>query len=274
VAISFHLVLEEWAGPQADAAAVAPAFPRELLEAGQTDWARKSWQDYGGRTGFYRLMDVLNEYGIKGSASISALAAEVWPEPVREFVSAGHEPVAHAYSQERRMFRMTPDEEHADIRQCVEILSGLTGVRPVGWGSPGGQRSDLTPALLLQEGFLYLQDFRDADVPYIALEQDGRRLVALPSTFEVNDVMLFARHGNPPSAYVEMFCRSLDRLYKEGEYAPKLLTAVCHSTLLGRPFGGWVLEECIRYARRFSRVWIARRRDLAQWFLDHASERV
>ena len=269
VAVNIHLVLEAWGVPAEAGGGLTPAFPRELLEAGQRDWAGDSWRSYGGQTGFYRLMDVLDEYGVKGSASISGLAADTWPDVVGEFVAHGHEASGHAYDQNSRMFRMTPDEERADIRRCVEALTRATGVRPIGWGSPGGQRSDNTPQLLLEEGFVWQQDYRDADVPYVALEQDGRRLVAMPNTFEINDVMLLGRNGNPPSAYVEMFCRSFDRLYKEGARAPKLLTAILHSTHFGRPFGGWALEECLRYVRQFPDVWIVRRRDVAEWFLEH-----
>src|ERR671939_170022 len=90
IAVNFYLVLEAWAGPQAQAGIrVTPDFPREATEAGQRDWATESWQNYGGQAGFYRLMDVLNEYGVKGSASIRALAVETWPDLVREFVPRG-----------------------------------------------------------------------------------------------------------------------------------------------------------------------------------------
>jgi peptidoglycan/xylan/chitin deacetylase (PgdA/CDA1 family) len=271
IAVNFHLVLEQWGGIGHEAGArVTPGFPRELIESGKTDWATKSWQDYGGETGFYRLMDVLDEYGVQGSASISGLAADTWPDLVKEFVDAGHEPGGHCYNQHSRMYLMTPDEERADIRKCVETLERVTGTRPIGWGSPGGQRSDLTPQLLLEEGFLWSQDVRNSDVPYIMLEQGGRKLVAMPNTFEINDNMLFGRYGNPASVYVEMFCRSFDRLYKEGERAPKLLTAILHATHFGRPFGGWALEECLRYVRQFPEVWIAQRRDVARWVLEHS----
>lgn len=274
VAVNFHLVLEQWAGPAASTGhGMTPNFPKELIEAGKIDWATTSWQDYGGRRGFYRLMDVLNEHGVKGSASISGLAADAWPDLVKEFVDNGHEPSGHCYSQEQRMFRMTPEEERADIRKCVETFERVTGVRPVGWGSPGGQRSDLTPRLLMEEGFIYSQDFRDDDVPYIAIEQDGKRLVAMPNTYEINDAVLAGRFGQPPSTYVEMFCRSFDRLYKEGQTEPKLLTAILHGTYYGRPAGGWAVDECIRYIRQFPDVWIAQRRDVAQWVLDQTAQR-
>src|SRR3954453_1693384 len=90
LAVNSSLVLEAWSGPQAQAGIrVTPDFPREASEAGQRDWATESWQNYGGQAGFYRLMDVLNEYDVKGSASISALAVETWPDLVREFVASG-----------------------------------------------------------------------------------------------------------------------------------------------------------------------------------------
>jgi peptidoglycan/xylan/chitin deacetylase (PgdA/CDA1 family) len=272
VAVNFNLVLEQWSTTAVEPGGrMTPSFPKELLDQGRKDWAAITWQDYGGRTGFARLMDVLDEYHVQGTASISGLAADTWPDVVRRFVEAGHEPAGHAYDQATRMYMLSPDEERAEIRRCVETLRRCTGERPVGWGSPGGQRSDLTPQLLLEEGFVWESDFRDSDAPYVALERDGRRLVAMPNTFEINDLRLLGRHGQGPGVYVELFCRSLDRLYKEGQRSPKVLTAVLHSTHFGRPFGGWALEACIQYAKQFPLVWIARKGDIARWYLEQGA---
>ena len=269
VAVNFNLVLEQWSKASAEPGGrMTPPFPKDLLDQGKTDWAGQSWQDYGGRTGFSRLVDVLEENQVKGSASISGLAADTWPDLVRRFVDLGHEPAGHCYDQETRMYRLAPDEERAEIRHCVETLQRVSGVRPVGWGSPGGQRSDMTPTLLLEEGFIWESDYRDADEPYIQIEKDGKRLVAMPNSFEINDLRLLGRYGQGTSVFVELFCRSFDRLYKEGVKSPKVLTAVLHSTHFGRPFGGWALEECIRYAKQFPEVWITSKGDVARCYLE------
>lgn len=268
VAVNFNLVLEQWSEAGEEGSRGTPAFPKDLLARGSTDWAGKSWQDYGGHSGFTRLTDVADEYGIKVSASISGLAADAWPDLVKRFVDHGHEPAGHAYDQKTRMYALSPEEEQAEIQHCVDTFLKVTGTQPVGWGSPGGGRGDLTPLHLLEAGFIWESDFRDRDVPYIQVEKDGKRLVAMPNSFEINDARLLGRHGQGPQAYVEMFCRSFDRLYKEGLTYPKVLTAVLHSTHFGRPFGGWAMEECIRYARQLPDVWICSKGDVARWYLE------
>jgi peptidoglycan/xylan/chitin deacetylase (PgdA/CDA1 family) len=267
VAVVIGLALEAWQKLPPVSTAMTPHFPQEALDRGLTDHATSTWQLYGGRTGFRRLRDVLAEYDCPGTLSLSALAAERWPEQVAQFVADGHEVMGHGYSQDMRMYFLDEEEERAEIRRCADIIQKVSGVRPVGWSSQGGQRSDNTPMNLLREGFIYEHDFRDTDVPYVVQQDGDARLLAMPGTYEVNDAMLLAKYGNAPSAYVEFFSRTFDRLYKEGETEPKMMTAIVHSTHFGKPFGAWALGECIRYAQQFDKVWFCRRRDIADWYL-------
>jgi hypothetical protein len=90
-------------------------------------------------------------------------------------------------------------------------------------------------------------------------------MVGMSVPFHVNDVM-YVRQRVPPSHYVEMFCRSFDVLYAEGG---QVIGAVAHATIYGHPFGAWAYDQVIRYAKGFSQVWFATRREIAQWYLDH-----
>src|SRR5207245_9024748 len=105
--------------------------------------------------------------------------------------------------------------------------------------------------------FLYSMDFADDDIPYV-VERQGGRLVAIPYQYDLNDMGLYAYSRQPPSVYFEFFRRKFDYLYAEGMAGdPKMLNATVHAQLFGRAFGASVLEECIRYAQRFSGVWFA-----------------
>jgi peptidoglycan/xylan/chitin deacetylase (PgdA/CDA1 family) len=67
------------------------------LEArpGKTDHFSLSYAEYGARAGIWRILDLLNELGLKASMSINGKAAQLYPEAVRATADAGHEVVAH-----------------------------------------------------------------------------------------------------------------------------------------------------------------------------------
>ena len=202
----------------------------------------------------------MQEYDCPGAVLLSGLAAERWPDQIAAFAGAGNELVAHAYSQDHRMYFMDAGQDRAEVQQCADVLENVGGQRPLGWSSPGGQRGDHTLRSLLDAGYVYSCDFSDCEVPYVVLQDGERRLWALPGS-SVNDVNLM-RNGHGPGVYVEIFCRMLDQLRAEGARQPSMMSAIVHSTHLGRPQGGWALSECLRYARGFGDVWLCRPRDI------------
>jgi hypothetical protein len=98
----------------------------------------------------------------------------------------------------------------------------------------------------------------------VALEQDGKRLLAVPGS-SVNDVNLM-RNGHGTDVYVDIFCRMIDQLRAEGGTRPSMMTAIAHSTHLGRPNGGWALSKCLEYATQFDDVWLCRPQDIAEHY--------
>ena len=53
---------------------------------------------YGPRKGVYRIMDLLDEYNIKGTFCVVGQTAERYPEAVEEIISRGHEVACHGYT--------------------------------------------------------------------------------------------------------------------------------------------------------------------------------
>ena len=267
VAITVQLALEAWQGTRVSGNALGSPLGEEARALGVPDYATISSQEYGGQTGIWRILDVLDELGIKASCSTSTLVAQVWPDVVKAVAAAGHEIVGHGYSQDRAMSDMDAAEDFEVVSGAVRTFEAVAGQRPYGWSSHGSRRGKFTVLDLMRCGYLYTNDFRDADVPYVVAALGEQKLVSLPRTDEINDMFLIRRTGNPPSAYVEYFKRAFDRLYQEGEKAPKVLACVAHSTLIGRPWGASALIECIEYARSFPDVWITTRREVAENFL-------
>jgi allantoinase len=269
IAVNIKFVLEAWAGTKTGHS-LGTGLSAKAKTMGVPDWATISWQEYGGRTGVWRILKTLEKYGVAGSCSTSALAAERWPGAVKAITDAGHEIVAHGYSQDAPMVEMDEAEDYAVVSKSAEIFESLTGVRPVGWGSHGARRGNYTVQNMLKLGYFYTNDFRDADQAYVCAEQGDRKMVALPRTDEVNDMSIFRNNFHSPVVYIDYFKRAFDQLYAEGSAGGfhGVVSCVAHSTLIGRPWGISALEGCIEYAQSFPDVWIATQRQVAENFLN------
>src|SRR5947207_15171622 len=87
--------------------------------------------------------------------------AEVFPEAVKELHRRGHEIAGHSYTQDLILPYLSPAEEQQVIQRCKRIIKSAVGIPPVGWFSPVAAPTDQTPALLVQEGFLWHGDYND-----------------------------------------------------------------------------------------------------------------
>ena len=78
------------------------------------------------------------EHSLSAARSAStADAAEIYPDAVaRDRQSPGHDVAGHGYLQDKPMNGMTPEEEEATIKKCLDLLETTAGQRPEGWVSP------------------------------------------------------------------------------------------------------------------------------------------
>src|SRR2546430_11987696 len=61
------------------------------------DCRTASENDYGGRTGVWRILRILDKYGVKASFNTNALCIHRYPEAVKGGLWGGHENVGHLY---------------------------------------------------------------------------------------------------------------------------------------------------------------------------------
>ena len=94
--------------------------------------------EFGSRRGAWRVLDVFAEFSVKMSILGVARALEQNPELAKACVARGHEMVSHGYRW-IDYGTVAEDVEREHIRRAVEILTRLTGARPIGWmtGRPG-----------------------------------------------------------------------------------------------------------------------------------------
>jgi len=113
------------------------------------------WHEYGNRVGFWRLLQVYDEFEIPGVMNINGIAVDAFPDIVKACVERKWEFVGHGYTQ-RNMQKV--DDERADIRKSTAAIAKGTGRRPRGWLGPGLTETWETPDILAEEGYDYVAD--------------------------------------------------------------------------------------------------------------------
>ena len=235
---------------------------------GKVDHFSLSYAAYGAKSGIWRILDLLDETGTKGSMSTNGKAAEIYPEVMRAVAQAGHEVVGHGWENDVIVDDEDPQRELEEIRRVTKAITDAAGVRPVGWTSPGSAGSTNTLGFLAGEGYLWNGDEADDDLPYVKTTKNGPMVLMPRVNTPTNDLSIWIMGKNPPSVIWEQFKDTFDELYSEGQRgAPKWIEIVLHAHMAGRPTLIPSIRKCIAYAKQHEDVWFARKRDLAEWAL-------
>ena len=114
---------------------------------------------YSPKRGIPRFLDIFQHHHIPCTVFVGGYDAEHYPDIVKRIVAEGHEVAAHGYLHES--WDVSLEEEDALLRKTHQILTEIAGTPPLGWRSPGGQKSAQTLAVLRELGYLY--DSSDKD---------------------------------------------------------------------------------------------------------------
>jgi len=104
-----------------------------------------------------RMIELLDEAGIKATFFVLGKVVEKFPDTVREVHVAGHEIASHGYGHEL-VFTITPQRFRDDVRRSIDLLAGITGKRPIGYRAPAFSitaQSLWAPPILAELGFKY-----------------------------------------------------------------------------------------------------------------------
>ena len=219
--------------------------------------------EYGSRRGAWRVLDVFREYSIKVSILGVARALEQNRELTKACVERGHEIVSHGYRWID--YGVVPEDiEREHVRRAVEILTELTGARPIGWmtGRPGPN----TRRLVVEAGgFLYDRDSLSDELPYWLKISDRPHLV-IPYSYEANDNRFNENSGfSTGDDFFNYMRDAFDVLYRDGQRgSPKLLSIGLHDRLIGRPGRCKGLIKLLEYMSGFDQIWYCSGADIAR----------
>ncbi|MEO8715829.1 MAG: hypothetical protein ABI369_12525 [Acetobacteraceae bacterium] len=216
IALTVTLVLDYW---EVDPPAGSSRDPRIVSPLGKffPDWLTWSQREYGARVGIFRVLDVLDRFGMVPSVALGAAAARRYPEVVDALLRRQACFMAHGVFATRRITAaMSEDEERALIAEARAGVAAATGAAPIGWCGQDFSESARTLALLAEAGFAYTTDWANDDRPYLLGPYGGRSLLALPPQSEWNDLeCMWLRHVTPP-IWADGVAEAFAFLHEEG----------------------------------------------------------
>ncbi|BDE07752.1 polysaccharide deacetylase [Vulcanimicrobium alpinum] len=240
--------------------------PGATLGPGARDLIVESIYEYGSRAGFWRLMRMFGERGIRITVFGAALALERNPAAAAAIRAAGYEVCSHGWRW-ISFAGMDVDEERAQMRRAIASLTQTIGERPYGWYCRYAP-SDNTRRLVVEEGgFLYDSDAYNDDLPYWT-RVEGKPHLVIPYTLDNNDMKFSVAPGfTSGQGFFAYLKDAFDVLYREGATQPKMMSVGLHTRLAGRPGRAAALERFLDYVLGFDGVWIARRVDIARHWI-------
>jgi allantoinase len=219
------------------------------------------------RVGFWRLKKILDQHQVRATLGINAPVCDTYPIIVEEGLRNGWEILAHGYEQ--RAINLEEDER-AVIRKTIKTIRDCTGRAPRGWMGPGLQETYDTPDILAEEGFEYVADWVNDDQPYPLKVKSGR-LIAVPYTVEVNDIVIYAvEHHSSPEIY-NRARDAFDTLYEEAADSARFMGISMHPYVMGAAHRVKYLDKIIRYIKEHERVAFMTGEEILDWYNNAAA---
>ena len=158
-----------------------------------------SWRDYGVRVGIWRLMEVMQKHGFKGTVALNSDVCRHYPRIIEEGKKLAWEWMGHGTTNSILLDRQTEDEERALIREVVETIAASTGARPRGWLSPALSETHRTLDLLAEAGIEYVGNWVNDEQPYPMRVKTGS-MISMPYSSEMNDIPAILSTTRAPKA--------------------------------------------------------------------------
>ncbi|HTI68058.1 MAG TPA: polysaccharide deacetylase family protein [Caulobacteraceae bacterium] len=243
-----------------------PANPsRKAWPRPAPDVTGYAYRDYGNRVGHWRMMELMDRYGIRGSISLSVALIDHHPEIIQACVERDWEFFSHGIYNTRYAYGMDEAQERAIIQDSIDAVRRATGQTIAGWLAPALTHTERTLDLLADMGLKYTCDLFHDDQPTPVKTATGR-FCSVPYSLEMNDSIVFNVQNITPRRYVEILKENFDRLYAEGETSGTVMCIPLHAYLIGLPYRLEPFEEALAYITGHKDVWVTTGREIAEYW--------
>ena len=229
------------------------------------NWAPR---DYGARVGIFRMMEVMDRHGIRGTVALNSEVCDDYPAIIEDAMELKWEFMGHNQSNSRYLHTMDDQPGRDVVATTLDRIEAATGARPKGWLSSGLQQNWTTLDALIDGGVQYVADFINDDQPYV-MDVGGRKICSIPYSSEINDLPQFMRMGRTAEEFAEMIRRQFDTLYRESvDSRSGRVMAIClHPFVIGVPHRIGALDDALKYIGGHDGVWKATGSQIIEHYL-------
>lgn len=235
-----------------------PFRPTGGMERAYPDYWNYTHRDYGNRVGVFRIMSVLDTFGLRATAAVNAAVCERYPALIEAGRARGWEFIAHGLHMGRvHHVGLSREEEGTLVRDAVATVRRVTGQAVRGWLSPGNSESLHTLDLVAEQGIEYVCDWVNDDLPY-PMRVAGGRLVSMPYSHEISDTTVIWQYHHTAAEFAEQIVDQFDLLYREAaKHGGRILSISLHPWIIGQPHRIRALEKALGHVMSRAGVWPA-----------------
>lgn len=242
--------------------------PATRLEHGlalSPDVLNYSWRDYGVRVGIWRMMEVMEKYGVKGTVALNSDVCKHYPRIIEEGKKLGWEWMGHGITNSTLINSQSEAEERALIKEVVGTIAKSVGKAPRGWLSPALSETVRTLDLLAENGIDYVGNWVNDDQPYPMRVKKGS-MIAMPYSAEINDIPAMLGLHQSPERFGQMICDQFDVLYEDGAKTGRVMSICLHPFLVGTPHRSKYLAKALAHVASRQDVWLTTGSAIVDWY--------
>lgn len=224
-----------------------------------------SWRDFGVRVGIWRMMDIMERYGIKGTVALNADVCTHYPRIIEAGNQLGWEWMGHGLNNSILLNQQPEAEERALIQNIVQTIKTGTGKQPRGWLGPALTESHRTLDLLAEAGIEYVGDWVNDEQPYPMRVKSGS-MISIPYSIEVNDIPVFVDQKKTGEAFGQLICDQFDGLYEDGAKTGRVMAIALHPFLIGHAHRAKYFAKALAHITSRKEVWVTTGSEIIDYY--------
>ena len=218
---------------------------------------------FGPRRGLHRIVELLDEFGVKGSFYVPGAVMETYPWIVPGLLAEDHEVGLHGHYHEG-MQTLDDDAFRAVMARSLEVFRAQGGRTPVGFRSPAWELGPQQVALLDAPEIAYDSSLMGWEHPY----RIGN-VTEVPVHWTIDDAIFFRYFGggrdtSPPTGAGRLLSDWLwefDAVVETGG----LFMITVHPWMSGRAGRVKMLRRLFAHITGHEDVWWATTAEVARW---------
>ncbi len=203
-------------------------------------------RDYGNRVGVFRILEALEDVGMKATFAVNGEIAKRYPPLIEAIKNAGHEIAAHGLSTDHIHHEgLSVDEEKNIIKDTLDCFTES----PKGWLSPARNQSTITHAFLVEQGIKYSLDWEMDQVP-VNMSTSYIDITAIPNSYELSDFTLLHTRKQTEESWLKQIQSAISLLSEEHpRFGSQMLGLTLTPYVIGQPFRIWALRALLAHIK-------------------------